>query len=104
MREIVDDMGKTITKKYKNPHTCFRHVAGDQSGTLSKQDGRVFFNRFAYPPEVADRFFNECLTLDSEGLCDYREFASHFTPFITQGFDGRLTNRGPAEEAMAEFE
>jgi len=99
LRKVIHQLGMAVARKYKSSFNCFRTLDCDGNGTLSKDEVREFFGRFAYPKETADKFY-DILHKNDEGDVDYREFASHFTPYIIAGYDGKVENRDPEDGCM----
>eukprot|EP00929_Paragymnodinium_shiwhaense_P027396 TRINITY_DN16091_c0_g1_i1.p1 TRINITY_DN16091_c0_g1~~TRINITY_DN16091_c0_g1_i1.p1 ORF type:complete len:1258 (+),score=164.09 TRINITY_DN16091_c0_g1_i1:90-3863(+) len=73
---IVDYIGTTASRKYKNLRTLFRSLDSDHSGKVSRQEMRYWLGTVGISnPATADAFFNY-LDRDGEGSVDYSELQS----------------------------
>jgi len=97
MKKVVRELGEAFGKKYKTAFQAFRQMDSDSSGSLTRDEVREFFGKFNFGQTLADRFF-DCLDQNDDGDIDYREFQSHFSPYIVKGYDGKAWGQRAAPE------
>jgi len=76
MRDVMKDIGEKLPFRFKHVRDAFRPLDLSHNGKITQTEMRSFFRGFAWPHEVADRFF-KVLAADA-GEVDFNDFMAHF--------------------------